>query len=380
MKKPTIEDIARLAGVSRTTVSRVLNNRPDVDRETRARVLGVIEEQRYVPSFTAAGLAGGRNRLIGMVLPVFTWPILADLVRGITEILKQTPYELVLYTYDDEDLGRDRRDVISRLLATQLTAGLLAVYPGPVFSQQLTELYQQGVPVVIIDDQQEQVTPWVRADDAGGAYGAVRHLIQLGHRRIAHIQGPKEYLVSHDRHEGYLRALAEAGIAPDPELILEGDFLPQSGYACALRLFDLGPERRPTAIFAAADQMAYGVLRAAEERGLAVPRDVALVGYDDDAPSAHVLPPLTTVRQPSYEMGQEGIKLLLDLLAEAEAAELGADGDGARVRVASARRVVLSTTLVVRASCGAVDPLSPGTIWETHKKAGVADRPDARGG
>jgi LacI family transcriptional regulator len=380
MKKPTIEDIARLAGVSRTTVSRVLNNRPDVDRETRARVLGVIEEQRYVPSLTAAGLAGGRNRLIGMVLPVFTWPILADLVRGITEILKQTPYELVLYTYDDEDLGRDRRDVISRLLATQLTAGLLAVYPGRLFSEQLTELYQQGVPVVIIDDQQEQVTPWVRADDAGGAYSAVRHLIQLGHRRIAHVQGPEEYLVSHDRHEGYLRALAEAGIAPDPELILEGDFLPQSGYACALRLFDWGPERRPTAIFAAADQMAYGVLRAAEERGLAVPRDVALVGYDDDAPSAHVLPPLTTVRQPSYEMGQEGIKLLLDLLAEAEAAEPGVDGEGARARMASARRVVLPTTLVVRASCGAVDPLSPAAVWETHKKAGVADRPDARGG
>ncbi|HEV2459699.1 MAG TPA: substrate-binding domain-containing protein, partial [Ktedonobacterales bacterium] len=154
----------------------------------------------------------------------------------------------------------------------------------------------------------------------------------------------------------------------------------QSGYACALRLFDLGPERRPTAIFAAADQMAYGVLRAAEERGLAVPRDVALVGYDDDAPSAHVLPPLTTVRQPSYEMGQEGIKLLLDLLAEAEAAEPGVDGEGARARMASARRVVLPTTLVVRASCGAVDPLSPAAVWETHKKAGVADRPDARGG
>ena len=380
MKKATIEDIARLAGVSRTTVSRVLNNRPDVDRETRARVLGVIEEQRYVPSFTAAGLAGGRNRLIGMVLPVFTWPILADLVRGITEILKQTPYELVLYTYDDEDLSRDRRDVISRLLATQLTAGLLAVYPGPVFSGQLTELYQQGVPVVIIDDQQEQVTPWVRADDAGGAYGAVRHLIQLGHQRIAHIQGPKEYLVSHDRHQGYLRALAEAGIAPDPELILEGDFLPQSGYTCALQLFELGPERRPTAIFAAADQMAYGVLRAAEERGLAVPKDVALVGYDDDSPSAHVLPPLTTVRQPSYEMGQEGIKLLLALLAAAEAAELGVDGNGARARAASARRVVLPTTLVVRASCGALDPLSLASVWEAQKKVGSVGNPDARGG
>lgn len=304
-KRPTIEDVARLAGVSRTTVSRVMNRRPDVDEETRARVLRVIEEQGYVPSIAAAGLAGGRSRLIGMLLPVFTWPIMGDLIRGITEILQQTSYELVLYTFNDEDMERDRSEVINRLLATQLTSGLLAVFPGNL-SAQLTELSHQGVPVVIIDDQQEQTVPWVTADNVIGAYTAVRHLIALGHRRIAHIQGPHEYLVSHDRHQGYLRALAEAGIAPDPQLVLEGDFLPQSGYLSALRLFALPDAARPTAIFAAADQMAYGVLRAAEERGFAVPADVALVGFDDDTPSAHVLPPLTTVRQPSYEMGRKG--------------------------------------------------------------------------
>lgn len=352
-KKPTIDDIARLASVSRGTVSRVLNRRPDVDRETRARVLKVIEEQGYAPSLAAAGLAGGRTRLIGALVPVFTWPILADLVRGITEILKQTSYELVLYTFDDEDLTRDRRDVVNRLLATHLTAGLLAIYPGSLFSAQLTELHEQGVPVVIIDDQQAQVTPWVRADDVGGAYSAVRHLIQLGHRRIAHIQGPHDYLVSLDRHQGYLRALEEASIAPDPRLIVEGDFLPQSGYARAQQLFDLPPDDRPTAIFASADQMAYGVLRAAEERGVAVPRDLALVGYDDDAPSAHVLPPLTTVHQPSYEMGQEGIRLLLKLLAAADAPDFDLATPAAQP--VPPPRIVLPTTLIVRASCGATE-------------------------
>lgn len=352
-KKPTIEDIARLAGVSRGTVSRVINRRPDVDRETRARVLGVIEAQGYVPSITAAGLAGGRNRLVGMVAPVFTWPILGELVRGITEILGRTSYELVLYTFNDEDLTRNRRDVINRLLATQLTAGLLAMYPGEL-SDQLTELSQQGVPVVIVDDQREQTTPWVRADDVGGAYTAVRHLIQLGHRRIAHIQGPTEYLVSHDRHEGYLRALAEAGVAPDHALIQQGDFLPTSGYNCALRLFDLPAESRPTAIFASTDQMAYGVLRAADERGIVVPRDLALVGFDDDAPSAHVHPPLTTVHQPSFEMGQEAIKLLLALLARAEDDGL----DDGEPQPELPQRIVLPTTLVVRASCGASDSIT----------------------
>ncbi|MGZ3636515.1 MAG: LacI family DNA-binding transcriptional regulator [Ktedonobacterales bacterium] len=357
-KKPTIEDIARLAGVSRGTVSRVLNQRHDVDRETRARVLRIIEEQRYVPSITASGLAGGRNRLIGMLVPVFTWPILGDLVRGVTDMLKQTSYELVLYTYNDEDLNRDRREIINRLLSTQLTSGLLAVYPGPL-SAQLTELYQQGVPVVTIDDQQEQITPWVRADDAEGAYRAVRHLLDLGHRRIAHIQGPSEYLVSHNRHQGYIRALEEAGITPDPALILEGDFLPQSGYTCAIQLFSLPPEQRPTAIFAAADQMAYGVLRAAEECNLSVPGDIALVGFDDDAPSAHVHPPLTTVHQPSFEMGCAGVKLLLALLAESEQVD-HAGRNGATVHRASpsSSRVVLPTSLIVRASCGAAEPLS----------------------
>jgi len=360
-KRATIEDIARLAGVSRGTVSRVLNHRRDVDRETRARVLRVIEEQGYVPSLTAAGLAGGRNRLIGMVVPVFTWPILGELVRGITELLNRTAYELVLYTFNDEDLNRDRRDIINRLLATQLTAGLLAVYPGEL-SAQLTELYQQGAPVVVIDDQRAQVAPWIRADDATGAYHAVNHLIQLGHQRIAHIQGPCEYLVSHDRHQGYLRALAEAGIAPDAGLVLEGDFLPQSGYTCAQRLFDLPEEQRPTAIFASADQMAYGVLRAAEERGISIPRDIALVGFDDDAPSAHVLPPLTTVRQPSFEMGQEGVKLLLTLLAEQEDGDLDLAPSPAAITPARSYPIILPTTLIVRASCGAKEPSTLPTL------------------
>ncbi len=351
-KKLTIEDIAQLAGVSRATVSRVLNQRHDVDRATRLRVLTVIEEHGYVPSIAAAGLAAGRARLVGMLVPVFTWPILADLVRGVTDMLRQTSYELVLYTFNDEDLHRDRREVVNRLLSTQLTAGLLAVYPGPLISAQLTGLHEQGVPVVIIDDQQAQTTSWVRADSETGALAAVRHLIALGHRRIAHIQGPRDYLVSHDRHHGYLRALAEAGIVPDDDLILEGDFLPQSGYLRAQQLFDLPAATRPTAIFAAADQMAYGVMRAAEERGLDVPNDVALVGFDDDAPSAHILPPLTTVRQPAFEMGREGMRLLLAHLSELADADLERPRSPDR-RAVAPEVVVLPTTLIVRSSCGA---------------------------
>jgi LacI family transcriptional regulator len=370
--KRTIEDIARLAGVSKTTVSRVLNHKPDVDPATRERILRIIEEQSFVPNIAASGLAGGRNRLIGMLIPSLTWPLIPDLLRGIAEAVEDTPYELVLYSIKDEDLERDRSEVINRLLATQLTAGLLAVFPGRA-SEQLTRLYKQGFPIVIIDDQIEQTTPWVGTDNTAGAYTAVRHLIKLGHRRIAHIQGPPEYLASHDRYNGYRQALLEEGIIPDPDLVLVGDFLPPTGRACASTLFELPLEKRPTAIFAATDQMAYGVLTAVEEYGLSVPRDIALVGYDDDAPSAHVRPALTTIRQPIFEMGQSGIELLLSMLSETHRSthsdwspiQFGRSSIGKDRETQPADpqpvRIQLPTSLVVRESCGANSHISVST-------------------
>lgn len=363
-KKVTIDDIARLAGVSRTTISRVLNHKPDVDPVTRERILRIIEEQGFVPSTTASGLAGGRSRLIGMLIPSWAWPLIPELSRGIVEIVTQTSYDLVLYSINEDDLERDRSKVINRILATELTAGLLAVFPERA-SQHLTRLYKQGFPVVIIDDQGVQTTPWVGADNAGGAYAAVRHLINLGHRRIAHIQAPPEYLVSHDRYRGYCQALFEAGIPLDPDLVLAGDFLPPSGRACASKFFELPPEKRPTAIFAASDQMAYGVLAAAEEYGLSVPQDVALVGFDDDAPSAHTHPPLTTVRQPFFEMGQRGIELLLSMLDTPRAPASGkwtsSRVEGTDPTDTQPRRIQLPTQLIVRASCGADYQLSIST-------------------
>ena len=364
--KSTIQDIARLAGVSKTTVSRVLNKKPDVDPATRDRILHIIDEQSFIPSIPAAGLASGRRQLIGMLIPSFTWPLIPELMRGVADVLEQTSYELVLYSINETDLKRDRSEVINRVLATQLTAGLLAVFPGPA-SQDLTRLYQQGFPVVIVDDQIEQTTPWVGVDNTTGAYTVVRHLVQLGHRRIAHIAGPHEYLASHDRYNGYCKALLEAGIPLDSELVLEGDFLPPSGHARANTLFQLPLEKRPTAIFAATDEMAYGVLAAAEEYGIAVPQDVALVGFDDDAPSVHVRPPLTTVRQPYYEMGAQGLTLLLSLLDSPDGITLSTkstSGKGMHPEKDTPVRIELTTTLIVRESCGAdfhiSFPKSPG--------------------
>src|SRR5690242_13315437 len=352
-KKLKIKDIANLAGKSKATVSRVLNNKPDVDPATRELILRIIEEQNFIPSMAAAGLASGRRRLIGMLIPSFSWPLIPELMRGVADVLEDTSYELVLYSIKDTDREQDHSEVINRVLATQLTAGVLAVFPGTA-SQDLTRLYNQGFPVVIVDDQRIQMTPWISVDNLTGAYMVVKHLIKLGHRRIAHIAGPSAYRASHDRYEGYRKALLESGIAPDPELTLEGDFMPPSGRACAERLFALPAEKRPTAIFAATDQMAYGVIAAAEEYGLSIPRDIALVGFDDDSPSAHVHPPLTTVRQPYYEMGEQGLKLLLSLL-DAPRNTISSSARSARQAGEETlpARILLKTHLVVRASCGA---------------------------
>jgi LacI family transcriptional regulator len=357
-KKITIIDVARLANVSRTTVSRVINHKSDVDPATRERVMRVIEETGFVPDVAASGLAGGRNRLIGMFVPSFTWSNIPDIIRGIAMAINSTAYEMILYSYNDEDQSRDRRDAINRILATNLTSGILAIYPGHA-SEQIAQIYHQGRPIVVIDDQREHQIPWITIDDVTGAQLAVQHLIALGHRRIAHIKGPEDYLATHHRVEGYRRALAEAGISYDPELVLPGDFMPPSGHEGMLRLLALPPEQRPTAIFTSADQAAYGVLAAAEEKGISIPDEMALVGFDDDPLSTHLHPPLTTVHQPSYEMGKQAIELLLSMIATEEAKHSGfvpARND------VSIPHIVLPTHLVVRVSCGI------GTKMAVHQK------------
>ena len=377
-EKHTIEDIARLAGVSKATVSRVLNNKPDVDPATRARILRIVEEVSFVPSITASGLAGGRSRLIGVLIPSFTWPFIPDVLRGVADVLSTTPYELVLYSIKDstrtpETAAREKEtsSVVNNILATNLTAGILAIFPG-FLSHYVTRLYKKGVPLVLVDDQTPPTSvPWVGANNYHGAYMAVRHLLSLGHRRIAHIQGPMGLLCSHERYQGYLDALQAEGITPDPQLAIEGNFSTSGGHVAARQLLALPEEVRPTAIFAASDQTAYGVFAAAEEFGLHIPKDVALVGFDDISASAHLRPALTTVRQPFYEMGQYSIELLLSMLntnsnansasplqSSGWSSKLAATPFAREMNENDPIRIQLPTSLVVRASCGSTQNLS----------------------
>jgi LacI family transcriptional regulator len=357
-KKLTILDIARLAGVSKATVSRVLNQKPDVDPATRELILRIMEEQGFVPSIAASGLAGGRTRLLGALVPSLTWPLVPELMRGVGEVVGNTSYELILYSITDVNHEKDRSDVIDRIIETRLAAGLLAVFPGPS-AKHLAELHSRNFPVVLIDDQgiPPAGTPWISVDNRVGAYEATHHLIGLGHRRIAHIQDPLKYQVSHDRYQGYCDALNEAGIALDPTIVLEGDFEPQTGRTCANAFFDLPAEKRPTAIFAGSDYMAYGAIAAAEQRRLRVPGDIAVVGFDDNPSSAHMEPALTTVRQPFYEMGRRASEILLALVDTPRPVN-GPNHNGRLPGVPASIfdvpiRIKMPASLIVRASCGA---------------------------
>lgn len=366
--KLTIRDIARLAGVSTATISRTLNHKPDVDPETRERIMRIVNEHRYVPSGTATRLAGGRSRLFGVLVPSLTWPLMPNILQGIAEVIEQTTYELVLYSISHRT---DRSALIDRILATKLIDGLIAAYPDGIArvepadsvdrqaSSHLLQVYQQGFPVVILDDQSlPGKMPWVGPDNRIGAYEAVRHLIRLGHTRIAHIQGPAQYQCSHDRFAGYWQALEEARIELDRALVVPGDFTTPGGHTATEHLLSLAD--RPTAIFAANDQMAYGVLEAASALGLRLPDDLAVIGFDDTAVLAPYRPALTTVKQPFQEMGKRAAETLLAL---ADAPRVFNGGWYGQVTQATAAKpssealkavhIQLPTELIVRESCGA---------------------------
>ena len=380
-KRLTINDIARLAGVSSATVSRVLNHKPDVDPITRERILHIVEEQEFVRSAAAAGLAGGRSHLIGMAVRSYTWRFMPEIMHGMADIIDQTAYELVLYRLNDRFLQYGRSHAINSLLSTNLTDGLLAIFPGHT-SVRLASLSRQGFPLVVIDDEYlltetpwtSTPIPWITSDSRTGAYEAVKHLIEHGHRRIAHIQGPMTFLCARERHAGYSQALEEAGLALDPTLVLEGDFNPGSGRTATHTLLSLPAEQRPTAIFAASDLMAYGVIAAASECGMRIPTDIALVGFDDLTEMTEDIvqlsqlhSSLTTIRQPFYEMGRYATELLLSYLETPYAADrpdrwlspLAAVSSYASIyeELGGVIRLQLPVKLIVRASCGCVPSL-----------------------
>jgi DNA-binding LacI/PurR family transcriptional regulator len=310
----TIRDVARLAGVGIGTVSRVINNSPLVSEPTRQRVMWAIEELAFVPNQTARKLSLGKTLTISVITPFFTRPAFIERLRGIEQTLAKSAYEMTLYNV--ESVAR-RDECLREVPLRERTDGIIILSLSPNDAD-LPYLESVKVPIVLIDAQHAALTRFTRIliDDVAGGRAAVNHLIELGHRQIAYISDPLEtpfnFTSSRDRFTGYRQALQQAGIAFRPEYHLQGEHGRAPAHRMAKQL--LSAANPPSAIFAASDTQALGVLEAARESGLRVPQDLSVIGYDDIEISEYL--GITTMRQQLYESGLRGVELLLASLAD----------------------------------------------------------------
>lgn len=337
----TIYDVAKRAGVSTATVSKVLSNTPYVSEATRAKVLQAVAELGYVPSLAARGLTKARTYLLALVIPytsdyLYSDPHLLELIRGIEQETKAREYQLLLSTADRKIAGaravESAAEPYHRAVRSQYADGVIVVASSAFGGETPPPLAQQ-LPTVGIGYHALGGRHTVHSDDRSGAAAATRHLLSLGHRRIGVINAVPQITALVRRLEGHRLALAEAGVPWDPALMVWGDFSDDSGYRAVETLLAL-PDR-PSALFAFNDRMAMGAIKRLRDAGLRVPEDVAVVGFDDIPAAALFDPPLTTVRQPAQEMGATAARLLFDLI------------EGRPVDV---EEVVLPTELVVRRS------------------------------
>jgi LacI family transcriptional regulator len=333
-EKLTIRQIAKLAGASRSSVSRVLNNHPNVSPELRDRVQTVIAETGYRPDPVARSLSNRRSNIIGLVIPLaigslFEDPFFPRLIQGVSQGCNAHDYTFSLFLFHspEEATGLyhsfSHRQLLDGVIVTATRIGA-AVTP---------RLLESQVPVVVQGRHEDPRVSYVDVDNITGAKTAVTHLLRLGCRRIATITGPLDNTAAQDRMQGYLDALQDQGRPVEDALILSGDFTQASGYEAMQQLL----LQQPDAVFVASDTMATGALQAIRGAGLTVPDDLAVVGFDDLPQATMVDPPLTTVRQPIRRMGELAVELLIQGLE---------DGAG------PPRRIVLPTELVIRRSCG----------------------------
>lgn len=341
MARPRVtqRQVAGEAGVSRTTVSLVLNDVPDahISVETRQRVLEAAQRLNYYPDAAARRLASGKTHTIALVWHrapdrTFRDAFLPGLLEGAARAARHYGYHLLFRPVEvDEPNGS-----YAELVRGRHTAGLILSGPRSDDAYVL-DLYRDDFPIVLHGQLNGSDIPSVDVDNVQGALSAVRHLLELGHRRIAIVtNAPLVYTASRQRLEGYRRALEERDVVYDRELVRQGNFDEESGYAAIKEL--LGMDEAPTAAFIASDVVAMGALRALQEEGVSVPQDLAVVGFDDITAARFITPALTTVHVPTFALGWSAAELLVQLIEQRPSAE---------------RHVLLDTELVIRESCAA---------------------------
>jgi len=330
----TIIDVAREAGVSYSTVSRVFTNFAFVSDDTRERVLQAATQLGYVVNLPARSLAGGRSNVIGLLTPGLDNGYITEVLRGIDEELSHANYDLMIYT-THRRAGKEAQ--YTKAITNGLADGLILIVPlAP--RDLLKVLPQHHFPHVVIDQSDSiNMSTVVDATNWQGAYEATAYLIQLGHRRIGHIAGTLGMVSAAQRLDGYRATLHDHDIAYDESYVVNGDFHQTGGERGANTLLDLPTP--PTAIFACNDLSALGAMDAIRARGLDIPRDVSVIGFDDIPHAQIAYPKLTTIRQPLAQMGRVAARMLLEIIDHPEQ---------------PARHVTLATELILRDTCAAV--------------------------
>lgn len=306
----TLEDIAKISGVSRSTVSRVINHDRRVSPSTRENVLKVIGECNYFPNLAARGLASGHTNVLGVIIPagvpsLFTDPYFPILLQGVSITCNKQNYSVMLSLSDAESEKR----LVGRVIQNHLVDGVIVastLLGDPI----QTTLVNSDLPFVMIGRQPDLIANYIDVDNQKGVRAGTEFLIEQGYTRIAHITGPLNQMAGLDRFQGYKDALFSAGREVDPSLVVEGNFTEVGGYLGMKALLPF----KPDAVFAASDVTAIGAMRYLNEIGLHVPADIGLVGFDDIPASNTSTPPLTTVRQPIQSMGEAAAKLLIEII------------------------------------------------------------------
>ena len=343
-KRVTIRDVASKAGVSVTTVSRVLNGKDDISEETIEKVQAVVKELGYASSLAARGMRSHRTNVVGLIMPDVASYFCQEIMRGVNRAIAKLDKDLIVYTsgvMDKENVAQHERSYVA-LLNGSITDGVIVVTPTATH-------FTTHAPLVIIDPNNETPDcPAIIATNREGALAAMNYLTDLGHRRIGYITGRMELASSNQRLQGYKDGLAAVGIPLNEDLIEIGDYMTETAVICARKLLSL-PDR-PTAIFAANDMSAIGVYQVARELGLQIPGDLSVIGFDNLREASSFNPPLTTIDQFVEKMGTVATEMLVKLV----------NGESLPINPAEEDHLYkIPTQLIIRDSCTSVPCHSP---------------------
>lgn len=335
--KITIKDIAKIAHVSNTTVSRALNNQSRIRNETKERILSIAKGLNYRPDFIARSLVMKRTKTLGLVITTIANPFYTELAQGIEATARKLGYNIILCS-TQSDLGTERLDI--EMLRSKGVDGIILT-SAHMGDPNIVELAEEGFPIVLVnrrtyDPMVRGLVDYVGIDNIQGGFWAVEHLIKLGHRRIGIIGGSSESSVGFERLEGGKRALTAYGLKQIDDYFLEGDFLKESGYRGGMKFIKMAEP--PTAVFAANDYMALGTYQAVMEEGLKVPEEIAIVGFNDIEFTSMKGIELTTIGQKKYEMGALSVENLVERI------------EGRKVH--PPQEIILKPELIIRRTCG----------------------------